>query len=344
MPHSGGGGSHSGGSHGGSHSSSHSGGSGSSSRTSSKPFKGCRTFVVYNKRKQPKMVYSNTDYNREISLGELIFSCIFTGIFALFPILMMVGSFALMLQFGHKPITSPTDTEIQIIDNYNLVTQTEKEELRESLTRFYEITGAVPAVEFTTDDTWYDDYNTCEDFAYNEYVTNFSDEKHVLIIYSYGYSNEETGFNEFHWESMYGDELGRAVTTKDETTMLSIMQKNLTKANGHNVAHAIALSFDELSEQVSDTSIHFAERDMIITGLFLFFFAVLFLLIILIPIISTIKKYKLLKNGCIHEVYKGMLQKNCAYCGCMYIVGTISSCPHCGAAIPAFDPTSIENI
>ena len=69
MPHSGGGGSHSGGSHGGSHRSSHRSsrsGGGGSVRTSSKPFSGCRTFVVYRNKKTTKMIlYGQTVCNKE---------------------------------------------------------------------------------------------------------------------------------------------------------------------------------------------------------------------------------------------------------------------------------------
>ena len=69
MPHSGGGGSHSGGSH----SSSHSSGGGSHSngpsyRESSTPFAGSRTYIVYNNTSSPRVVYSNNpDYQEGVS-------------------------------------------------------------------------------------------------------------------------------------------------------------------------------------------------------------------------------------------------------------------------------------
>lgn len=201
MPHSGGGGSHSGGSHGGSRRSSRSGGGGSV-RTSSKPFSGCRTFVVYRNKKPTKMIYSNSEYNKKVSLGELIFTCIFFGLFSIVPAIIMFFSFNFMIDLGHKPINPPVDTKIQIIDSYDFITPEEENKLMISLEHFYDTTGVVPAVEFTKDEVWSEDYLSCESFAYNEYVTNFNDEKHVLIVYCYGYSNEETGFNEFHWESM----------------------------------------------------------------------------------------------------------------------------------------------
>lgn len=335
MPHSGGGGSHSGGSHGGSHRSSGSGRR--SARVSNKPFIGCRTFVIYRKNKPPKMIYSDSDYNKPVTMAQIITSILISGIFAIFIFIFMIASIIIMFDFGHEPITPPIDTEIKIIDDYGLINESDKDELMSSLIQFYKTTGVVPAVEFTTDETWNGDYLSCENFAYNEYVTNFSDEKHMLIVYSYGYVNEETGFNEFHWESMYGDELGRAVTESDETEMTSIMQRNLTVANGSDVAHAIAISFDELTVQVSDTGVHIGDLNKILTGAVLFLFGIFFLIILIGPNVTDIQKYIKQKNGQIYEVYQGMLQKSCEYCGCMYIVGTISVCPHCGAAIPAFN-------
>ena len=346
MPHSGGGGSHSGGSHGGSHRSSHRSsrsGGGGSVRTSSKPFSGCRTFVVYRRDKPTKMIYSNSEYNKKMSLAELVFTCVFFGLFGMVPLFITVASIFLMVDFGRKPINPPVDKEIQIMDPYDLVSTAEEKELMISLERFYDTTGVVPAVEFTTDETWDYDYVSCESFAYNEYVTNFVDEKHVLIVYSYGYANEETGFNEFQWESMWGDEVGRAIRQRDEQAMTSIMQRNLTRANGNGVASAIGVSFDELNEQVSDTGIGFAEPGMVATGLGLFFMGTIFTTVIIFTIVSSIKKYKNVKKGRVHEVDKGMIQLNCEFCGCMYISGTISVCPHCGAPIPAYNFKTEKN-
>lgn len=62
-----------------------------------------------------------------------------------------------------------------------------KENLSETLTQFRDKTGIIPSVEFVDDIDWAEDYglNNMENFAYNEYITKFSDEYHLLIVYSY---------------------------------------------------------------------------------------------------------------------------------------------------------------
>lgn len=88
MPHSGGGGSHSGGSHSSSHSGgggSHSGGgSGRSYRHSDTPFTGSHPFVVYSRTRRPRIVYSdNPHYSEEMTKGQCIICVIFGLWFAI---------------------------------------------------------------------------------------------------------------------------------------------------------------------------------------------------------------------------------------------------------------------
>lgn len=90
MPHSGGGGSHSGGSSCGHSSGDGSHSSSSSYRSSSAQFTGSSTYIVYNNTHGPKIIYSNNPHYREGMskgdyVGTMIAGCLFMipGIIAL---------------------------------------------------------------------------------------------------------------------------------------------------------------------------------------------------------------------------------------------------------------------
>ena len=125
MPHSGGGGSHSGGSHSSSHSGgggSHSGGSGSSYRHSDTPFTGSHPFVVYSRTRRPRIVYSdNPHYSEEMTKGQYIICVIFGLSFAipglaffLIGLCMFFSSFSIGYQKTNIP--GSVEQSIMILD------------------------------------------------------------------------------------------------------------------------------------------------------------------------------------------------------------------------------------
>ena len=108
-----------------------------------------------------------------------------------------------------KPTKYPskTDDTVYIYDDYDYITDAQEQELIETLEDFRNKTGVIPSVEVTQDDYWMRNYTSMENFAYDEYVSRFDDEYHLLIVYSFGYEDTSTGFNEFHWHVMWGDVL-----------------------------------------------------------------------------------------------------------------------------------------
>lgn len=343
MPHSGGGGSHGGGGHGGGgHGGSHhsSGGSHSGGRVSSTPFAGCHTYAVYNKHGQSRLVYaSSKDYHAEVTKKETISNAIF-GCFFLLPglgelIAILCIAFTFIHLGVHKtPIPKYADDEIRIWDEYDLVSKSEERSLENALEDFRDNTGIIPAVEFVVDDDWDDDYVDMEAFAYNEYVCNFDDENHLLIVYSYGYENERTGFNEFHWESMWGDDLGRTASTSDEDFLAEQLQNNFDRANGDDVAGAIEKSFATFYKRLSTPGVRIDTGKAFMCFFFLIhgsaFFGAGFSVVY-----SSIKKYKKSKETGerTYKIKGTPTTRNCSFCGAAYYIGTVGDCPHCGAPL-----------
>lgn len=339
MPHSGGGGSHSGGGHhGGSHHSSS--GGGSTRRVSSAPFQGGHPYVVYGRNGKSRIVYSDdanyhAEYTKKEMIGMTVFGSIFMipGIVEFIIILIMFFSF---FHFGVRKTNIPAyvDQSIIISDTLDLVDDDAEKELMRSLEKFRDETGIVPAVEFTTDDMWYYDYTTMENFAYNEYVCTFTDEYHLLIVYSFGKENSNTTFKEFNWESMWGDDLSKTASTADENYLADVMQRNLTTANGDEVAHAISMSFDDFYNHLNESGFRVDnEKLMVIVFMIVhggvFFFAGFFITK------SAIKKYKTSKEDgeITYKIQGEPVILKCKYCDTTYYKGTIGNCHNCGAPL-----------
>lgn len=341
MPHSGGGGSHSGGGHhGGGHHSGGSGSSGSSSRVSSTPFTGCHTYAIYDRHGHSRLVYaSSSNYHAEMTKKDLIFSTIFGSVFMLpgiIEFIVLVVTLLSCIYTGVKKTDIPgyVDQSVYIYDSFDLVTAEEEAALSAYLADFRDKTGIIPAVEFTTDDYWMMDYLDMENFAYNEYVCNFLDENHLLIVYSYGEENSATGFNEFHWESMWGDDLGRTANSRDEDALADYMQDTLTRANGKDVPAAILEAFNLFYIRLSQPGFK-VTSDKIFLCMFMLIHGGIFFTVGLIVVLSSRKKYKAScdKGEKTYKIQGTPEVLKCEYCGNNYYKGTIGTCPACAAPL-----------
>lgn len=340
MPHSGGGGSHSGGSSYSGGSSGGSGGSAKSYRHSSTPFKGGRAFVIYNRMNEPKVVYTDEpNYHEETTKGQYIRSVVF-AIIAGIPgiVIMLLGLVTMFSAFsiGYKKTVVPeyVDQSIFIQDDYGHLTDAELDRLDQSLSAFRDHTGIIPAVEFTNDAAWELDYDDMESFAYNEYICNFDDEYHVLITYGYGAENPETGFNEFHYHTMWGDDLGKTAKKKDEDQLIDLLQKNLARANGDNVGDAMATTFDDYLAYYEAKGFT-VDMENLGGGFAEFFFGLIVVGAFIGTAIAVRANYlEGQKKGIrTYKIDGKPKMLKCDYCGCTYYAGTIGTCPHCGAPL-----------
>lgn len=259
--------------------------------------------------------------------------------FLLFGLIELIGIIVILCfgyQNGVRETVAPpeTDRTVYIYDEYDLVSESDEKSLKKTLEMFRIKTGIIPAIEFTVDEKWNVKYPYMEHFAYNEYIRQFSDEYHLLIVYSYGPVNPKTDFHEFHWESMWGDNLSKTASEQEEQYLASIMQENLTRANGKDVASAIGTSFDDFYEHLNRKQYHLT-KGMICVCLFLLMHGGVFAGVGLSEPIKVVKKYSTgKKNG--EETYKikgNPVALKCEYCGTKYYKGTIGNCKNCGAPL-----------
>lgn len=331
MPHSSGGGSHSSGSHySGGHSSSYrssssSSYSGSSSyvpsaRISRSYFEGAKKYVYYDN--SGRMQYRYSDRRPEkpdftvVIIAAIIFTLIGGGIIWLF------------LQMGlyiPRPLkASSYQSGTTIIDELGVIDN--QKELETVLQEFLEKTGVSPAIEIVSEDKWYGNYDDLETYAYSEYLRLFDDEKHWLVVISLPGDYESQDFVDWKWEGMVGDDCYPAFNSESEDLFTTTIQRYLLRSESETIGEGLKNAYASFNQVCMNKQV---------SGVCLGVAGVVFVIYLLCMGI-TINSY--LEDKICYEgvpVAKNAKERNCEYCGCLYIQGTVRQCPGCGAPIMA---------
>lgn len=335
MPHSSGGGS----SHGGSHSSSHSSSSWSSSsrsssssvparRVSTSYFRGARTYVRYINGR-PDYRYSNQSLTKSIT--NYIPIIFFLGVFILNGISSIFASTYTVKKLSDAGVEN---AQVEVFDENDILGDTSN--LMNSLNAFKEETGIIPAVLAIENSEWQDQGYDLERYVYNWYVYNWSDEKHWLIVYSEEVGSDDT-FGNWYWEGMQGDLTDSIITVSVADTFTNTCHNNMIAGGRYTKADAIANAFDTIRPGLIGTKVRWG---MIVRGALEAGIAGIILFVILKhrkKENDEVKDFKEVKNVQM-QPNNIPLEDTCAYCDGVYVVGTVLSCPHCGAAIPAHNP------
>lgn len=314
MPHSGGGGSHSGGGHGGGHSGgSHSGGASNPVRSTYYP--GASRYVYYH-RGTPHYFYSNRD-PRTNKNG--VASRVPT--FIVMVIFLCIGLFAGASGFtAPKKLTTAVEKAPVIMDNDGLIDNSAA--LNTALKAFADKTGVVPIVATVHNEDWQGRYNDLEAYAYDLYLNSCSDESHVLIVYSEP-QTPDPQFNDWHWELMQGNDTDSILNEKVLKTFNSTLQAALTRRDkgvGDDVLEAFTAIEPLTMKPYVDTGI--------------LAFAFIWVAVIAFMFVATLKGVKTSKlQATAQPIALDAQEKTCEYCGGKYIPGTLTNCPNCGAAI-----------
>ena len=308
MPHSSGGGSHSGGLHFGSSSS-----YGHSRTFSKKPFVGATKYLYYYHGK-PNFFYADYDITEKYNYEGL---AIFIGVL----LFMWLMFFFVLLHNPHK-LWKNYNTRPVILDYAQVVGDTD--EVYDAFARFFDETGITPALVTVTKSRW-EEYSSLEDYAYDTYVRLFKDEKHWLIVYSTGDIGED-GFEDWSWEGMQGDKTDAILDYREIEIFNEAFQNALLNRISNDVSESVALAFDTLTPVVMDVYLGSIEKVVLI------FFACFFIIWILFSLDINPKRDKMISKAqkCPDNFTE---QQTCKNCGGIYIVGMHDACPHCGVKI-----------
>ena len=324
MPHSSGGGSSGGGFHSSSSSSHSSSSSSNSSRISSRPFSGATTYVYYSRGHEPRLMYTNGQPLTSLKSGVI---SIFITSFILLTVLIFLGYSGF-----HNPrkVSTNYNTSIVIHDNNGVLSTEEFSSITETFNDFLDKTGISPSL-LTVNEEYVSNPDDLENYAYDEYLKYFSDEKHWLIVY---YSSKNTQKENWTFEGMQGNDTDNILTEEVTNKFSRVMYASLHE-EGTNLYEALTRSFNEITPTIMDKSYHLDGMQIFVAifigGLFTFF--------IVSQIISLNSQKKLQKAVKIPT--KEPELKKCLYCDSSYYAGTIDHCPNCGA--PVEFPKNPEN-
>lgn len=224
MPHSSGGGSSGGGFHGGSS-------SGSSNRVSTHYFPGARRYRRYYSDGRPDEYIYATSKPARTSISAIV-------ILAVMGIVFMGAS--LSAAFSEKPkfIVPVYSDEPAIHDVVGVMEEKDKKELLSLLKEYNKLTGICPVIYTSFDEEWNREYANLEKFAFDKYVSNFSDEQHWVFVYSIpaGDAKFQPGglvtSSEFMWEAIQGDETDPIITQSVFKHIGMGIQRDLEEGKG----------------------------------------------------------------------------------------------------------------
>lgn len=311
MPHSSGGGSSGGGFHsGGSFHSSSNGSNNYVRHTYSRtPFIGASCYVYYHHHR-PATIYSNDKPSK---------SLIGSWISLLVMIALLIGPLLFIFFTSYhvpKKLNTNYDTEIVITDNIGVLSSKEENTLKQTFFSFFDETGITPAF-MSTDDYSYD----LETYAYNNYVKNFHDEKHWLIVYYQGPRNN------WQFEGMQGNDTDTILSKNVTTNFNKTLYNNLS--SGVSVSSSLIDSFNIITPHIMDS--YFYMEGELIT--FSIIWTTMLSIIVILAIKDLINKYKL-KNAILVNDQDNLVLRRCPYCNSEYYLNTIKTCPKCHNPLP----------
>lgn len=257
-----------------------------------------------------------------IIVAYIFFRCLF-GIFG-------------CIDIPHKINNSGVSSkEIVINDQINVIDN--EDELRNTLIEFRDKTGIIPAVITVDISDWKNEGYDMEQYAYNTYVYNWSDESHWLILYSEGPESDGT-FGTWEWEGMQGDDTDKVLTSSIADDFTEGLHNMFIARGTYTTGEAIDKAFSDLSMHIMDNRINYFGIVVRVLGMVI---SVIVAFCAWKSQKKKVEKYKDFKevNNPTMSANHIPIEDTCDYCDGVYVVGTVISCPHCGAAIPAHDQT-----
>jgi len=308
MPHSSGGGSHGGGSHGGSHHS-------NAPRVSRRPYHGARRYIYYYPgTNRSEYLYCSGPRTAPDS-SQLRGACFFAVVLLLVSFLLIKSS----LTAPVKTDVSSYDSEILIEDRAGILEDTSQ--LCDALSDFRSLTGVAPAIVIVRQSGWMEDHATLESYAYDEYLRLFRDEKHWLFVFSVG----DNITSDLAWEGMIGNDVGSTISSAAEQNMTQLMQNALLQYGMDSTGSAITSAFQDLRETVMEPP-----------GGFTAYLPALIPLLFAVFLVSGVwfdYQRRLRLDAAFPVGGDAPVEHHCANCGCMYVEGTVDTCPYCSTPI-----------
>lgn len=321
MPHSSGGGSSSGGSH-----------SGSSSRHHERKIlpmlvnnatQGYTRYAFYRKGRISYRYVK--DRPNGLDWGAILS-------FALFLAMTLVGifvSFSLIV----PPNPDTYDSRIVIEDQLDVLTSDEEADLEEAFEAFRDKTGIACALITEPTSAWENQYSSLETYAYDLYLSRWSDENHWLFVYTAS-EEPDARSNTWNWEGMQGNDTDSVLTTSVTRDFNRTLQSALEQ-DEDAVGTAFLTAITETTQGIKASGYHIDWLMLIGCSI-----GSVILAVMLVMELRLERKDQRKEAAEINELHstgipvpENAQEDTCEYCGGTYIHGQHKNCPHCNAPI-----------
>ncbi|MCR5401834.1 MAG: hypothetical protein K6E78_09615 [Treponema sp.] len=329
MPHSSEGESNSGGSHSGSESILGGHTTIKSDKAVSKKFPGAQRYIYFENNK-PVYIWANYDITKTKQSRRKVTKLIIALLFWVLSVVLQIHN-PKALDWSPEEIASAGQETIVIKDDLNLFSDTTG--LSQAMSDFYEQTKIRPAIITVKEESWINNYDSLEIYAYELYVNMFEDEKHWLIVYSVPQVMEGE-FQDWKWEGMQGKDTDNILSVDASRFFNRHLQKYLLQKDKYSVEEALAMAFTDLNQRVMQ--VYISKGSIILS--------ILFLALIILVFLFAFGGFHPNKE----EIYRSATlcpenfneHDNCEYCGTEYLIGFHKKCPGCGAPLKAHDFTT----
>lgn len=316
MPHSSGGGSHSGGSHGGSHGS-------SSTPVYNHYVPGTHRFVYY-KNGRPNYYYST-----KIATDDYATVGKFLNIFGAVWISICLVMLVMTSWKNPQKLNSNTINITSVWDDADVLSTDEEQELTQLLKSFKNDTGISVVIHTIHENEWSSHFYSLENYTYDEYLNIFNDETCWLLVYA---TDEGEEFEDWEFEGMQGNDTNYILSTNRTHEFNYDLNKYLTARTKYTVGESFIKSLKTLSDGLMDAGID--GHNLMYSLIFLVFGMLIMGFIKLVAYIARDKDAPLKAKAVqCADATSPLLEDTCDYCNGIYIHGIHTSCPHCGAPI-----------
>ena len=198
-----------------------------------------------------------------------------------------------------KKLTENYDRpDTYVIDNIDILD--EEDELDEVLEEFNDQTGICPVIYTMYTEDYAGSYADLESFAYDEYVDNWSDERHYLVVFAIpedqvvAYKNGDLEVPDYEFEIMMGDDTDPIISDNIESSVVDTLYNGFER--GQDPDQVFLNAFELL---IDKTEARLDNKGVTVTRLIPI---AVVLLVFALPVITMIKAYNRDKHVEIEEV------------------------------------------
>lgn len=310
MPHSSGGGSSGGGFHSGSSS-----GSTNPNRISRRPFPGASRYVYYDAYGTAQFLYCAGDPVK--NKKRTLLSLVLFGVLTLVPIGIVLGTGL----HNPKRISTSYNTNIVIKDDRNVLSGAETAELQDTFHLFFDYSGVTPAFQSVDNSLWHSHYASLSGYAYDSYLSLFSDESHWLIVYS----SDADGRTNWAFEGMQGNDTDPVITKYLADRFNESMQTMLSDS-ANSVGKSLKASLEKTYPLLRETYFYVEPNMWIFMGIW-----ELAMVCLIVASVMELQRAKLFAGAKKLEGEPGKV--HCPNCHQEYYEGVIEYCPKCACKL-----------